>query len=256
MNADDLIAGFNELAGVDTEISIEWTQMGDGEMVRLVPSSNKGAVRRFNALAADAAALFDPAGADDPETRWLRFVLDHAPELVDDALHGPVRSLGYAIEHHNDGTEKRVPFIAKTLPDAASASALVVRRCRNLIERAQAGVGDALARGQIDAPTRPVDPHANELGTTPATDSDEVPPALTPNQTRVIVTMARFDGSRLLSTAMIQGEMDDTERLSQETIRKSVRRLIEFGWAERSEGPRSGARLTLRGRCLIPKIAD
>jgi len=137
MNADDLIAAFNELAHIDAETRIDRTKVGDAETVRLVPSWNKGAVRRFKALAADAAALFDPAGPGDPVTRWLRFVLDHAPELVEDRERGRGRSLGYVIEHHDDGTERRVRFIAETLPDAASASALVVRRCRTMIERGE-----------------------------------------------------------------------------------------------------------------------
>ncbi len=137
MNADDLIAAFNELAHIDAETRIDRTKVGDAETVRLVPSWNKGTVRRFKALAADAAALFDPAGPGDPVTRWLRFVLDHAPELVEDRERGRGRSLGYVIEHHDDGTERRVRFIAETLPDAASASALVVRRCRTMIERGE-----------------------------------------------------------------------------------------------------------------------
>lgn len=96
----------------------------------------------------------------------------------------------------------------------------------------------------------------DELRATPATDSDGAPPALTANQALVIATMARFDGSLLLSTATVEDEMDVRERLSRETIRKTVTRLIELELAERPEGPRSGARLTMKGRRLAPKIAD
>ena len=127
MNADDLIAAFNELD--DAETRIDRTKYGDVETVRLVPSWNVTAVRRFKALAADAAALFDPVGPANHLTRWLRFVLDHAPELVEDRYRGP-GSLPYFSECNNDGTETCVPFIAQTLPNAASASALVVRRLR------------------------------------------------------------------------------------------------------------------------------
>lgn len=138
MNADDLIAEFKELADVDPETRIYRTRVGDAETVQLVPSYQKNAVQRFKALAADAATLFDLPGPSDPVTRWLRFVLDHAPELVEGCKDTLGHSLGEALEHHDDGTERRVPFIAQTLPNAASASALVVRRCRRSIERAQA----------------------------------------------------------------------------------------------------------------------
>ncbi len=140
MNADDLIAAFNELADVDPDTRINRTRVGDAETVQLVPSYNKVAVQRFKALATDAAALFDPAGPGDPETRWLRFVLDHAPELVEDCKDALGHSLGDAFERHDDGAGRCVPFIAQALPNAASASALVVRRCRKLTERAQPGV--------------------------------------------------------------------------------------------------------------------
>lgn len=138
MNADDLIAEFKELADFDAETRIYRTRVGDAETVQLVPSYKKNAVQRFKALAADAATLFDLPGPSDPVTRWLRFVLDHAPELVEDCKDTLGHSLGEALEPHDDGTERRVPFIAQTLPNAASASALVVRRCRRSNERAQA----------------------------------------------------------------------------------------------------------------------
>ncbi len=144
MNADDLIAEFNELADVDPDTRINRTRVGDAERVQLVPSYNKGAVQRFKALATDAAALFDLPGLSDPVTRWLRFVLEHAPELVEDCKDALGHSLGHAIEHHDDGTESRVPFIAQTLPNAASASTLVVRRCRRPIEQ-----GEPIERAQV-----------------------------------------------------------------------------------------------------------
>lgn len=91
----------------------------------------------------------------------------------------------------------------------------------------------------------------------PATsEAEDTPLALTENQTLVLATMAQFDGSRLLSAARIEGDMRPAERLSQETIRKTVAKLIKLKLAERPEGPRSGARLTMNGRRLVPKIAD
>lgn len=85
---------------------------------------------------------------------------------------------------------------------------------------------------------------------------DEAPPALTSNEVLVLSTMAKFDPSRLLAATRIGDEMESSERLSQETIRKTVKKLIELELAERPEGPRSGARLTIKGRKLAPKIAD
>ena len=124
------------------------------------------------------------------------------------------------------------------------------------IDRLERDVEDALARTQVDTSTLPVDPHAGATGTTATAAPDDAPPALKVNDTRVIETMARIDASRLLSAEMIADEMHATQRLSDRTIRKIVRRLIGMGLAERPEGTRSGARLTMKGRRLVPKIAD
>jgi hypothetical protein len=90
----------------------------------------------------------------------------------------------------------------------------------------------------------------------PAGGDESAGPALTVNQSRVLQTMARFDASRLLSSKMIAEEMDATVRLSEETVRQCVGKLIEANLAERPEGDRSGARLTTAGRKLAGKIAD
>lgn len=90
----------------------------------------------------------------------------------------------------------------------------------------------------------------------PAGVDESAGPALTVNQSRVLQTMALFDASRLLSSKMIAEEMNAITRLSEETVRQSVGRLIESKLAERPEGDRSGARLTTVGRKLAGKIAD
>ncbi|HMN39868.1 MAG TPA: hypothetical protein PKE29_03420 [Phycisphaerales bacterium] len=92
--------------------------------------------------------------------------------------------------------------------------------------------------------------------TLPAGADESAGPALTVNQSRVLQTMARFDASRLLSSKMIAEEMDATVRLSEETVRLCVGKLIESHLAERPEGDRSGARLNSAGRKLAGKIAD
>jgi hypothetical protein len=90
----------------------------------------------------------------------------------------------------------------------------------------------------------------------PAGGVESAGPALTVNQSRVLQTMARFDASRLLSSKMIVEEMDAATRLSEETVRQCVGKLIESNLAERPEGDRSGARLNSAGRKLAGKIAD
>lgn len=92
--------------------------------------------------------------------------------------------------------------------------------------------------------------------TLPAGGDESAGPALTVNQSRVLQTMARFDASRLLSSKMIAEEMDATVRLSEETVRICVGKLIESNLSERPEGDRSGARLNSAGRKLAGKIAD
>ncbi len=97
-----------------------------------------------------------------------------------------------------------------------------------------------------------------EHGVNPDREEHDEPagPALTPNQQRVLQTMARFDASRLLSCAVIAPKMDPAIRLSEEAVRQCVAKLIELNLAERPEGERSGARLTIPGRKLAGKIAD
>lgn len=90
----------------------------------------------------------------------------------------------------------------------------------------------------------------------PVAPDEPVDPPITENESRVLQTMSRFDASQLLSAKRIADGMDLAERLSEETVRKCVRKLIDSGLAERPEGERSGARLTLPGRRLAGKIAD
>jgi len=87
-------------------------------------------------------------------------------------------------------------------------------------------------------------------------DEDRPPPALTANEASVLRTLAIFDPAELASAARVEAAMDRTERISDKTIRIAILRLIELGLAERPEGDRSGARLTIAGRRLARKIAD
>lgn len=112
---------------------------------------------------------------------------------------------------------------------------------------------------QLDREALAVIPPAVVAATTlPARDEpDETAgPALTPTQLLVLRTMARFDASVLLSAAKIVEGMDAKTRLSEETVRLCVVKLIDSHLAERPEGDRSGARLNTAGRRLARKIAD
>jgi hypothetical protein len=85
-------------------------------------------------------------------------------------------------------------------------------------------------------------------------DTPKQGPALTKPEQLTLCTLADLDPAVLASTADIAEAMDAAERLSERTIKSSVRELIELGLAERPEGPKQGARLTIKGRRLVPKI--
>jgi len=90
----------------------------------------------------------------------------------------------------------------------------------------------------------------------PSADADEsLSPALTENESSVMHAMHRYDASLLLSTHKIGETMKMAGRLSVRTIELIVKKLIGLGFAERPEGNRKGARLTMAGRRLVPKIA-
>lgn len=87
-------------------------------------------------------------------------------------------------------------------------------------------------------------------------EDDQPPPALTVNEASVLRTLATFDPAELASAARVEAAMERASRISDKTIRVAIRRLVELGLAERPEGDRSGARLTIAGRRLVRKIAD
>jgi len=88
-------------------------------------------------------------------------------------------------------------------------------------------------------------------------DADgELPPSLSENQITIMRTMAECDPARLLSASRIEEAISPERRISERTIGDVLRRLIELGYAERPEGERRGARLTIRGRRILRKIAD
>jgi hypothetical protein len=87
-------------------------------------------------------------------------------------------------------------------------------------------------------------------------EEDIQPPSLTNPQHITLRAMNSFDPSVLASAAKICEAIDPIQRLSPETVRQCVNRLIDLDLAERPNGPRKGARLTNTGRRLAGKIAD
>ncbi len=85
---------------------------------------------------------------------------------------------------------------------------------------------------------------------------DAVSPALSKSDIHVLRAMASFDTSRLLSATTIIEAVDIEDRLSEETVRLCVLKLMRDQLATRPEGKRNGARLTIHGRRLAGKIAD
>ena len=125
MSPDGLIAAFTELAGVDPDMRIDRAKVGDVDDIRLAGWRDAQTKHRFEALASDAVALFDPDGAGEDTERWLGLVYESTRELVaPDPLGG-------------------------VIPNAASVSVLAVRRLRDSVERVR-------TRGNPDAvPTGP-----------------------------------------------------------------------------------------------------
>jgi hypothetical protein len=205
----------------------------------------------------EATRLFDDFSI--VHERWLE--LRDIEARVDDLLdREPTNAAALALrreKHYFDGlvvctTATLIPYL-KLSADAIGLDPSPFTHCIENPTRETRASAIALAEGlrlraRDSADTKPP--------TLPAGDDQPSAPALTVNQTRVLQTMARFDPSRLLSSKTIADEMDATSRLSEETVRQCVGKLIGLRLAERPEGDRSGARLTIAGRRLAGKIAD
>lgn len=87
-----------------------------------------------------------------------------------------------------------------------------------------------------------------------AQDAEELPAPLRPADQLVLRTMDTFDPRVLLSLRQIHLAMDTSVRIQERSIGSSLDRLIEYGLAERPEGERSGARLTISGRKLAKNL--
>lgn len=81
-------------------------------------------------------------------------------------------------------------------------------------------------------------------------------PALTRSDSIVLRALGQFDPAVLASVTAVHDAIPPEQRQSDRTIGPAINRLISFGLAERPEGKHQGVRLTIRGRRLLPKIAD
>ena len=86
-------------------------------------------------------------------------------------------------------------------------------------------------------------------------EPDHQDPALRRTDKQTLAALATFDASELASVITVCEAMVPIERLSHKTVGPAIKRLIQFGLAERPEGDRGGARLTLKGRRLAAKIS-
>lgn len=85
---------------------------------------------------------------------------------------------------------------------------------------------------------------------------EQQPPALTKTERLTLAALAGFDPSRLALTGDVCEAMPVAERLSERTTRDVLKKLLELELAERPEGDKQGARLTIKGRRLASKLAD
>ncbi len=146
MTIDELIQAFRRLEQDDSEMRIDYTRLGDGAPLVRVVSISGHPTRMFRALAADAAAIYYPVGTSDPLRRWLLFVVEHAPGVLEVS---PTPNTGIALRADEGGSRTCVAHVSKTIPNAAGASALVASRCSETVARRQESVALAVNRFTI-----------------------------------------------------------------------------------------------------------
>ncbi len=198
----------------------------------------------------DAGSLYVPSMGGDPmpTNSFKQAVFMYAIWLgIYRSMTAPEEWLSF-MELTPDGGHSRRELTPEQWEAVMRTNARVMRRmAANL--RAEAGADDVVVGDGAKQPAH------GEPTTLPDGEEESAPPALTASQSLVLQTMALFDASRLVSADAIAAEMNAAKRLSARSIGPIVRKLIELGFAERPEGNRSGARLTIAGRRLASKFA-
>ncbi len=91
---------------------------------------------------------------------------------------------------------------------------------------------------------------------TDETDNETQTPALTRSDRLTLCALATFDSSFLASSVNVAEAIPPADRISDRTVRESIKKLVGLRLAERPEGDKQGTRLTLRGRRLATKLAE
>jgi len=86
-------------------------------------------------------------------------------------------------------------------------------------------------------------------------DDEQQVPALTKAERATLAALASFDPSRLASAIEVSEAMPGVS-YSERSVRKAIKKLVKLNLAERPEGEKQGARLTIKGRLLASKLAD
>lgn len=113
---------------------------------------------------------------------------------------------------------------------------------------------EALLEAVTDGATSPSDDGEERQGAEEEKSSDGNGPSLTQREVGVLCAMAIANAGELLSVRAICRNIPSDYPSSERTVRSVVKDLIRKKLAERPEGERSGARLTLAGRRLAKQV--
>lgn len=144
----------------------------------------------------------------------------------------------------------------------AVAAQIAKHRLLHTASKAGDGILTADHAAQIEEATNFLRDKARGDGAPPHQQASQNSPeddtglTLTANDKRVLLTMALFDAAELVGNERIVDAMPPKERLSAKTVGKCVAKLMRHELAERPDGIRSGARLTIRGRRRAAKVTD
>ncbi len=119
----------------------------------------------------------------------------------------------------------------------------IARETVSDLRRQQAALRELLQEGEDDAG-----------GERPEAATQSASPGLTLSERAVLQGLYEFGPESPAHIASVAERME--VKRSDSVVRKAVKRLIELGLAERPEGERNGARLTIAGRDMARKIAD
>ncbi len=123
-------------------------------------------------------------------------------------------------------------------------------------EQIKQGFLEALAEHEARRGEAADEPSPQPPAGTDEADDEPLAPALTESDRLTLNALASFDPSILASAATVSEAMPMAQRVSERTVRESIKKLVTLGLAERPEGNRQGARLTIRGRRLASQLGD